>query len=323
MRGTFEIGREACKDVHMDWDDLRYVLAIQRQRTLTDAAASLGVTRTTVGRRLKELEERLEARLFDRTQDGFVLTSAGDDIVETAQRVEMEILAAEGRILGRDAALSGRLRVSTVDFVFEHFHDVFSTFMKRYPGVELTVRVTNEVVSLLRREADVALRIGNTPAEHLSGRRIGRMQIEVYAARTLVERLGPGARLEDYPWIYPDERSDGRWLDRWLAKNAPGARVTMRSDDYSVIRKAVSAGMGVYFLTCFDGDADPGLMRLGARLVEEARDLWVLSLPDLRHNSRIRAFMDHVYDAFQARRDELEGTMPPQLEGAAVRASGG
>jgi DNA-binding transcriptional LysR family regulator len=293
----------------MDWDDLRYVLALHRGGTLTDAASALGVTRTTVGRRLKEIEERLAVRLFDRTIDGLAPTAAGDDLFEAALRVEGEVLAAEGRLLGRDVALRGRLRVSTVDFLFERFHDVFSTFMERYPQVELTVGVTNEQVSLLRREADVALRLGNAPAEHLAGRRLGRMQIEVYAARSLVERMGPGARLQDYPWLHPDERSDGRWLERWLAQHAPGARVAMRTDHYSVTRKAVSAGIGIYFLACFDGDADPDLVRLGARLTGEARDLWVLTLPDLRHNSRIRAFIEHVHEAFQSRQAELEGAM--------------
>ncbi len=291
----------------MDWDDLRYVLAVKRAGSLAGAATTLGVTRTTVGRRLKDAEERLGVRLFDRTPEGFVPTPAGDELAETAGRVEEEILAAEGRILGRDIALSGRLRVSTVDFLFHGFADVFTSFMERYPRVELTVRATDEQVSLTRREADVVLRLGNNPEERLVGRRVGRMQIEVYAARSLVERIGRNAGLASYPWLHRDERSDGRWLDGWLAKNAPGARVSLRSDDWSVLRKAVSAGVGVYFLPCFHGDADPGLVPLGVRLTEEARDLWLLTLPELRHNSRIRAFMDHVHRALEARQGEMEG----------------
>ncbi|WP_052518457.1 LysR substrate-binding domain-containing protein [Archangium violaceum] len=163
-------------------------------------------------------------------------------------------------------------------------------------------------MSLIRREADVALRPHNNPAEGLVGRRVGRMQFEAYAARSLVERMGPGATLADFPWLHSDERSDGRWLDDWLARNAPGARVSLRSDDFAVRRHALSAGMGVTFLACFDGDADPGLVRVGARHSEEARDLWVLTLPELRNNRRIRAFMDHVHDAFKPHQRILEGS---------------
>ncbi len=300
----------ACKNVRMDWDELRYVLAIQREKTLSGAAATLGVTRTTVGRRLREAERRLGVRLFDRTDEGLGATAAGEELAETAARLEAEIHVTEGRLLGRDAELRGRLRVSTVDFVFAGFPEVFSSFVQRYPGVEVTVGVTNEQVSLLRREADVALRLGNSPADRLVGRRVGRMQFEAYGARSLVERVGKGASLSDFPWLHPDERSDGRWLDGWLAKNAPGARVAMRSDDHTVRRRAISAGIGVYFLPCFDGDTDPGLVRVGARLSDEARDLWVLTLPELRHNSRIRAFMDHVYEAFKPLRRALDGSRP-------------
>lgn len=294
----------------MDWDVLRYVLAIYREKTLSSAAATLGVTRTTVGRRLKEAEDALGVRLFDRSDEGFTATAAGDELAATALRLEEEIHVTEGRLLGRDAELRGRLRVSTLDFIFAGFPEVFASFMRRYPGVDLTVGVTSERVSLIRREADVALRVGNSPGERLVGRRVGRLQFEAYAARSLVERLGPGASLADFPWLHADERSDGRWLDAWLTKNAPGAKVSFRSDDYAVRRRALSAGIGVHFLACFDGDAEPGLVRIGARLSDEARDLWVLTLPELRNNSRIRAFMDHVHGALKPRQRALDGTLP-------------
>jgi len=294
----------------MEWDDLRYILAIHREKTLSAAATTLGVTRTTVGRRLKEAEARLGVRLFDRSDEGLTATPTGDELAASAVRVEEEIHVTEGRLLGRDAELRGRLRVSTIDFIFAGFPDVFESFIQRYPGVDVTVGVTNEQVSLIRREADVALRLGNSAAQRLVGRRVGRLQFEAYAARSLVERVGRNAPLAAFPWLHWDERSDGRWLDAWLAKSAPGAKVSLRSDDYSVRRRALSSGIGVHFLPCFDGDTDPGLVRLGVRLTDEARDLWVLTLPELRNSSRIRVFMDHVHSAFKRHQRALDGTLP-------------
>lgn len=291
----------------LDWDDLRYVLALKRAHTLSAAATTLGVTRTTVGRRLKETERRLGVRLFDRMDDGFLATAAGEDLVETATRVEAEIHLTEGRLLGRDAELRGRLRVSTVDFIFDGYPDVFASFIRRYPGIELTVSVTNTQVSLLRREADVALRLGNSPAEGLVGRRVGRLNFEAYAARSLVKRVGRGAPLSAFPWVHWDERTDGRWLDHWLATHAPGASISLRSADYAVRRRAVLAGIGVHFLPCFDGDSIRSLVALGARLTDEARDLWALTLPDLRNTSRVRAFMDHAFTAFKPHQPALGG----------------
>jgi DNA-binding transcriptional LysR family regulator len=187
--------------------------------------------------------------------------------------------------------------------------------------VDVTVGVTNEQVSLIRREADVALRLGNSPAERLVGRRVARLQFEAYAAQSLVERVGRNAPLSAYPWLHWDERSDGLWLDAWLAKNAPGAKVSLRSDDYAVRRRALSSGIGVHFLPCFDGDAEPALVRLGARLTEEARDLWVLTLPELRNSSRIRAFMDHVHSGFKRHQRALEGALPRNTAAPARPAS--
>jgi DNA-binding transcriptional LysR family regulator len=296
----------------MDWDDLRYVLAIERAGTLTGAAAALGVTRTTVGRRLQATEQRLGVRLFDRTPDRLVPTGAGAELAHTAAHLEGEVLTVEGRVLGRDAELHGGLRVSTLDFVFQGFIDVFASFMRRYPGILLTVQATNVPVSLQRREADVALRLSNHPPEHLVGRKVGRLEFEAYGERSLVASLGPAPALSDYPWLHWDERSDVAWLDTWLAHNAPGARVACRFGDYASMRHALAAGIGVHFLPCFDGDADPSLVRIGARLEQSGQDLWVLTLPDNRHNRRIRAFMDHAYEAFAVHREAMAGVITPR-----------
>jgi DNA-binding transcriptional LysR family regulator len=290
----------------MDWDDARFVLAIHREKTLSGAAAALGVTRTTVGRRLKAAEDGLGVRLFDRSDDGLLPTASGDELAETAARMEGELNGAEGRLLGRDAELKGRLRVSTVDFVFTGFPEIFGGFVERYPKVDLTVSVTNEAVSLMRREADVALRLSNAPSDGLLGRRLGRLHFEAYASRELARRVGRKAPLSKWPWLHVDERSDTRWYDGWLAKHAPGARVTLRSDDFAARRRAISAGIGVGFLACFDGDADPELVRVGVRLAE-TRELWALTLPELRHNSRIRAFMTFFFEAFRPLQRRLEG----------------
>jgi DNA-binding transcriptional LysR family regulator len=291
----------------MDWDDLRYALALQQAGNLTTAARALGVTRTTVGRRLQEIEARLGVRLFDRTPEGLLPTAAGEALAQAAARVEGEVLTVQSQLLGQDAALRGRLRVSTLGLIFEGFSDVFVSFMERYPGVDLTVQVTPEQVSLVRREADVALRLGNRPAEHLYGRRVGRLQFRAYAARSLVERIGAQAPLSAFPWLHDDERNDGRWLDAWLADNAPGARVVFRCEDYHVLRRALIAGVGVHFLPCFEGDSHPALVPLGPRLLEFGRELWALTLPDLRHTLRVRAFMDHVHAALADRQALMEG----------------
>jgi DNA-binding transcriptional LysR family regulator len=296
-----EFVRGLCDDAQVHWDDLRYALAVARARTLSAAAEALGVSHTTVGRRLRALEEHLGVRLFDVGPEGFTATDAGRDLVAVAERMETETLSLEGRVFARDERLTGALRVSTMELVFRVFRDVFTSFMARHPGVALTVSATDDEVSLTRREADVALRLNNTPPEHLVGRRVGRVQFGVYAARSLVERVGPDAPLGAYPWIHWDERLDMRWLDAWLAQHAPGAEVALRVDvSAAAMHDLIAAGAGVQFLACLEGDADPGLVRVGPIDSFARRDLWLLTAPDLCDAPRVRAFMDHAAERLRA-----------------------
>ncbi len=294
-----------CKNAQMDWDDLRYVLSISRTGTLSGAAEALGVTHTTVGRRLRAFEEQLSAQLFDRTPNGLVPTAAGQDLVEVAEQVEQSVLLAEGRVLGRDAQLRGRLRVSTVDFLFTGFTEAFLSFTTRYPRIELTVASTRRDVSLSRREADVALRLSNSPPEALVGRKVGRVGFAAYASRALARRIGPNASHEAYPWIGLDEEIAARTIGKWMERHAPRATVSIRLDGSALmLRHAIAAGVGVHFLPCIDAEPDRRLTRVGPIDPDFGRDLWLLTLPELRHNSRVRAFMDHMAEAL---RRELVG----------------
>ena len=309
MRTTIEFGHAVCKNAEvalpsLDWDDLRYVLAISRDRSASRAGERLGVSHTTVGRRLRAIEEALGVRLFDQKSDGFVATAAGRDVAMVAERMEAELMSLEGRVLGSDQKLEGKLRVATMDLLFRRYAGAFTSFMARYPSVELTVTASNDEVSLTRREADVALRMTSTPPEHLVGRKVGRLDFAVYASRALAERMGPGATLEDYPWLAWDEqRSDMRWLDGWLAANAPKARVAMRIDfSMLALRELVASGVGVHFLACSEGDADAGLVRISEIDPAHSRDVWLLTLRELRGTSRIRAFMDHVEEQLRSSR---------------------
>ncbi|MBZ5713818.1 LysR family transcriptional regulator [Nannocystis pusilla] len=279
----------------VDWDDLRYVLALARDRTLSRAAERLHATHSTVGRRLRAIEQSLGVRLFDATPEGFVPTTAGRETIAVAERVEAEMLALEAKVLGRDTQLEGPLRVATMDMLFQRYHAVFAEFIALYPRVALTVLTGDDELSLTRREADVAFRMTNSPPEYAVGRKVGRVDFAVYASRSLVERVGAGAGLAAFPWIHWDERLNMRWLDEWLAVHAPGARVALRvGANTRAVHDAVAAGIGAHFLACFDGDADESLVRISAVDPKFSRDLWLLTLNEMRSNSRVRAFIDHV-----------------------------
>lgn len=295
---TVEFAPVACMNARMEWDNYQHILALSRARTLSAAAAELGVARTTVGRRLDAIEDALSVRLFDRTPEGFVPTAAGESLIAVAREFEDAALAAEAEVRGRDAALQGDLRVSTLDFLYELDLDRFSAFTERYPGVSLTVCASTDHASLRRREADVVIRLSDTPAPHLVGRRLTTMGFNAFAHRDLVERAGPNAPLSAFPWVGEDQRAATPWMDAFLAEVAPGTRIAIRFDVYATTRAAVRAGVGASFLPVAEAALDPNLVRIGP-LEDITRDLWVLTLAELRTSTRVRAFMDHMWTAFR------------------------
>lgn len=279
----------------MDWDNLRFVLAASRHRSLSGAAADLGVRHTTVGRRLHALEDALSVRLFDRRPDGLHATAAGLEMVAVAERVEFELHAAQSLVMGQDTDLRGSLRVSLFDDLFRVVADGIGSFITRYPGIQLTVTSTLDPVSLTRREADVAIRLSESPPEGLLGRRVGSVHYAVYGSDALIAQVGEDAPLQDFPWLGWDERLPGKWLDTWLNDNAPGAKIVARIDESAILRKqAIAAGIGLFFMPCYEGDATPGVRQM--RPPQFSRPLWMLTLMELRHTSRVRAFMDHMVD---------------------------
>lgn len=292
----------------MKWDDLQYVLAVERHRTLSKAATHLGVTHSTVGRRLRGIESHLGVRLFDRTPEGFIATEAGLDLLEVIREIEDKIFSVEHRVLGLDTALHGKLRVSTMDIFFHQFSSIFLSFTERYPGIELIVSCSPDVRSLTRREADIALRLTKSPQDYLVGRRIGEVAVAPYANHALVERAGPNATYNDYPWINWDERLNRRWIERWLQTNAPLAKTTMRVDISSLsLRMAIVSGIGAHFLSCIEGDSDPRLQRIGPIESEIHLGLWLVTMPDLAKTKRVRVFLDHFAEHIQPHQRAMRG----------------
>jgi DNA-binding transcriptional LysR family regulator len=219
----------------MRWDDLQYLLAVCREGTLTGAGARLGVTHTTVGRRIRALEDRLGVRLLDRTPTGLRPTADGEEVLEVATRMEEAVSRAERRVMGRDDDLAGELCVSLFDFLLWACGPALKSFVDGYPEVALILHTSLENVSLAQREADVVMRLTDTPPERLVGRRVATLGFAPYAHVDLVAAAGADASLAAFPWVGVDPRSGGRWLDGWLAEHAPGARITVRPDRARVL----------------------------------------------------------------------------------------
>lgn len=301
----------------LDWSDLRYALAIGQGGSLAAAARQLGVNHTTVLRRLDALEARLGARLFERQRQGYQPTEAGALLLEQARRMADQVDEIERRVQGRDRELTGQLRLTTAFVVMEHLlPGPLASFARAYPGIEVEVLENAFMVDLARRspesstswstrQADVALRLSNTVAEHLVGRPLGDVPCKVYAlrgARDLPQTETPLATLlKDAPWIAFERDARSRVYDRWMRQHLAQSRVRVRVDIFNAVAAMLHTGIGVGLLPCFMEDKHPELIAVSEVIPELTVPVWMLTHPDLRDTARVRAFMLHVGDAISER----------------------
>ena len=287
-----------------DWDDLRLFLAVARAGSLSGAARVLGVTHSTVFRRIGAFETRLGVRLFDRMPGGYALTPAGEEMRDSVLRIEEEISALALKVTGQDQRPSGTIRITATDLLAvgvlpRHI----AAFRAEWPGIEIEVMVADTMLDLTRREADVALRIGNPVQETLVGRRVGRLAFAVYAAS------GPSAREPgDSDWIgYGSAHGP---LSRSLARWWPQMRQVFRTNSIIAAHAAARARIGLAALPCVLADCDPELVRAASLPEDFMLDLWLLTHEDLRHTARVRILLDFMAAALAADADLLEGRCP-------------
>ncbi len=283
-----------CKSGHVNWDDLRYFLALARAGTLSGAAKQLTVKHTTVSRRIHALEDAASSRLFDQHPRGFTLTSAGQDVLQYAETMEEQMQELSRTVLGRDTRLSGALRNTTFDTMLERHMDVIAEFSARYPHVELEFTCSYGLHSLTKRDADIALRMTTKPPEHLVGRRLSRWDFAPYAGRALFENTGQSRDLSDYRWIVPAKHLGARGTEAFIRKHAPNRPGELVLDHTGAMHAAVLQGMGVAVLPCRTCDDHPDMVQVMEPLPSMATDLWLLTHPDLRNTARVRAFTEHV-----------------------------
>lgn len=278
----------------MNWDDLRFVLALGRSGTLAGAAQSLGVHYTSVARRVEQFEDSLGTRLFDHHPRKQVLTPAGEELMRVAERMENEVFAVDRELLGKDARLSGQLRIATIDTIaMIHCKDL-AEFADLHPAVELELAAELNLHSLSKREADVALRVTKKPPEHLVGRHVATIRFAPFAMPELIERVGAGTPMEAWPWVHwADQRGRPQWKS-WRDQTAAGRHRVITVDNGAVFTQMVESGSCAGFLPGATAALNPALQRIGPWQPELDIPLWILTHPDLRHTARIRAFMNFM-----------------------------
>lgn len=286
----------------LDWDDLRFFLAVAARGSISGTATELRTSHSTVLRRLASLEKQLGARLFKRLPSGYVITSAGERLRERLAGVAEQIAGAQRQLGGLDTRASGIVRVTSTDTLTHRaLMPLIAEFQGTHPEIRLQVAVNNTFLSLTKREADVAIRPSSRPSENLVGRKIGYLQTALYASKSYwkTQARKPFA---EHRWIVPDESLAHLAQAQWAAKHVPAERIAVSVDTLVGMAGAVRAGVGIGMLLTLLGDADDQLVRIREPDPQLDTDVWILTHADLKHVPRIRLFTDFMYEGLRKQR---------------------
>jgi DNA-binding transcriptional LysR family regulator len=295
----------------MDWNDLRYFLAVAHEGSTLRASRTLRTSQTTVARRIAALEEALGVALFDKRQAGYVITPAGEELLARAQQVETSAQsffeAASG--LARDKGGAVKLTMEEI-FATALIAPWLRELHELHPEIHIELDTSAGLRDLGAGEADVALRsTSRAQPSGTVGRQICEDNWTFFCSREYGEKHGvPGtvAELAGHPLIGGGGGNLSRHYEAYLETMGLLDKVIMRPDTSTGLMTAVRAGVGVAVLPCIVADADPGFIRCLAPRTDHGRILWLVTHERIRRAPKIRNVIEFLYAKLKARALELE-----------------
>jgi DNA-binding transcriptional LysR family regulator len=287
-----------------NWDLYRSFLSVLKEGSLSGAARALGLTQPTVGRHIDALEQALGLSLFTRSQAGFIATDAAHALLpyaETLASASSALLrAASGMGRGADAQISGTVRVTASEVVsVEVLPPLLAKLRDSHPGITIQLAVSNRIENLLRRDADIAVRMQRPEQDVLVARRVGNIELGFHAHRRYLERHGTPQNWEEMAQHallgIDSENAFTRKLQPLLGDLA-ASHFALRSDSDLVHLASIRAGLGIGICQVRLAVRDPDMVRLVPDLFNIPLETWLAMHENLRSNPACAA----VYTALAA-----------------------
>ncbi len=295
----------------LDWNDLRYFLAVAREGSTLAAGRAMRTSQTTVARRIAALERALGFPLFEKRQAGYTLTPAGEELVERATKVEASARAFTEAAAAHGRDLRGTVRVTSEDIYMNGLvSPLLRDLRELHPEIMIELDAGQEMRDLGEGEADIALRSSSKhqPAG-LVGRQLGKDDWTLYCSRSYAERHGTPASVDDlkrHAIVGGGGGNLWRHYQAWLKELGLEDRVAMHHANSTGLLSAVRSGLGIAVLPCVLADADPDLIRCIPPRADHGRVLWLLTHERVRHEPRIRTVIDFLYERLSSHIRQLE-----------------
>lgn len=299
-----------------DWDDLRFFLAVARSGRLTTAARRLNADHATVSRRITSLETSLKAKLFERRPQGYGLTLHGEQLLAKAESMETEALAIQSEIGGADMALTGTVRIGAPDgFGTSFLAPRLAKFIAAYPGLEVQLVAMPRLLSLSKREADVAITLATPKEGKIVARKLADYRLGLFASATYLDAAplvtGPEDLFAHQIVGYIDDLIFTPELD-YLDEVARGLRPRLQSSNLVAQMRATVAGAGICVLPIFMAAQEPALIRVLPDQVSLDRAFWLVVHADLKDVARVRMVVEFIVKEAKAARNLLLGEQSRQ-----------
>lgn len=275
--------------------DLEVVLALARAGTLATAGERLSVDASTVFRSLQRIERGLGRPLFERTRSGYLPTELASQLAAHAEQLESALEAARGCVESAPAQISGSVRITTTDTIL---HGLIAPALKsleaRHSLLSYELHTGNELASLTRRDADIAVRATRRPPQHLVGKRVGPIRVALYAAAKGGVRTFADVQAGKADWIAPDDALPEHPSVLWRRRHMPKVTPRYRVNSILSVLELVALGLGVGILPLFLASGRRDVVALTDPLDDAETDLWLLTHPESRHLRRVGAVYSHL-----------------------------
>ena len=284
-----------------DWSLARTFLAALEAGSLLGAAKRLGSSQPTVGRQISELESQLGVALFERTGRGLVPTQSALQLAVSAQAMEAAALQLARSGSGSQKQVSGTVRITASQPVACYLlPPILSDMRRALPEIQVELESSNVVSNLLRREADIALRMVRPDQATLVAKKIGSVRVGTYASRDYLARRGTPKQPMDligHDLIGYDKGEDILRGFRAAGHSVSREAFAFRTDDLIVQWQAVRAGLGIGFFANYLARTDPDVLRILPTMALPELSMWLTVHREIRTSQRIRAVFDFLASA--------------------------
>lgn len=293
----------------MNWDDLKFFLALARQGSLSATARFLETEHTTVARRITKLEKALGVKLFDRLAKGWRLTAEGKVLFKRTCDIELEVKSLQ--IMAKSqASYKGKVKISLPPLLLNHFVMLHLNELRlNYPEIKLELIGERRVANLIHGEVDIAIRLGELTEPELVARKLGAVSYGLYGTKSLYN-----LPQSEQVFIGFDESIANLPQKLWLEAFLKDRNYSLYTNDITTMYQACKQSWGIALLPNFLGDSDSSLQKLEIDISLLMIPIFLVMHADIRHTPRVRVVADYLIKVFKQYDNEEETFLKLQNE---------